>query len=436
VFGSGGTLSNTTGDSIQLTSASNVTLRNMVVENDGLGSRQGISITGGAALTVDNSRITGFSDDGIQAIGLAGLTITHSEVETNAKSADSVANDESNVTLEDVSGVSLVQNTLIRDVNQDNVRISSCESGPCANSIDITFDNVAISDTLAGPGGNDGILVRSFNDANVALTVTDSEFTNNRANGIQHNTNGASSGSTTVSDSVFFGESVEINIAHEGTTHAFDITGNTMRNELGTVAHTGTAINVFLGGVSGPGSVLSGTISGNTIGNAAIADSGSLFGRGIELFASGAGTLTANVSDNSVRGIQFDSAFRAISSTHSGVINATVNSNTFDVTPTATGLALAGLDLTAGALPSDTGTMCADITGNTSFVGDPGWAGAYITTAAGSPTIELVGYVGANNDGAAIEAFLDSAATAVTPGSLTFLVAGTVTGRVAPCPQP
>ncbi len=439
-LGSGGTIANTNGDAIQLTNASNVTLRNMVVSGDGAGSRSGMLAVGGEALTIDNTRITGFSDDGIHATGLVGLTVTHTEVETNAKSTDSIANDESNVTLTDVSGVALFDNSLIRDVHQDNVRVSSCASGPCGGtSLSLTFDNVAISDTLSGGGGNDGILVRSFNDANVTLVVTNSEFTNNRANGIQHTTNdAATAGSTTVTGSVFYGSAVEINIAHQGTTHSFNVANNTIRDQLGVVAHTSHAVNVFLGGLSGPSSVLSGTISGNTIGNAAIADSGSLFGQGIELFASGAGTLTANVTDNTVRAIQFGSAFRAISSSHTGLINVTAKTNTFDITPSSSGFALAGLDLTAGATPTDTGTMCADILGNTSFVGDLFWAGAYVTTAAGSPTIELVGYAGAANDPTVIEAFLDSAATTVSPSAsgFSFLGAGTVTGRGAPCPQP
>jgi hypothetical protein len=439
--GSGGTIADSTGDSVQLTNASNVTLQSMVISNNNTGSRRGISLNGGAALTIDNTLITGFSDDGINVSDLAGLTITHSEIETNAKSPDSVANDESNVTLDDVSGVALVQNTLIRDVHQDNVRISSCESAPCGGTdLTITFDNVAVSDTLAGAGGNNGITVRSFNDADVSLIVVDSEFTDNRANGIQHNTNGSSSGATDVSDSTFYGETVDINIAHQGTTHTFNLVDNTIRNQLGTVAHNGNAVNVFLGGTSTGASVLSGTISGNTIGNGGIADSGSLFGNGIDLFASGDGTLTSNVTGNTVRGIQFGSAFRAISSDHNGTINLTAKSNTFDVTPTAAGFALGGLDLTAGTLAADTGAMCADISGNTSFVGDPLWAGASITAIAGSPTIQLVGYVGADNDLTAIETFLDSAAATVTPsaiGSLTTtLSAGTVTGVPGSCPQP
>ncbi|MCP4306836.1 MAG: hypothetical protein GY788_18560 [bacterium] len=206
------------------------------------------------------------------------------------------------------------------------------------------------------------------------------------------------------------------------------------------VAHNGHALNIALGGTSAPGSVLSGTISGNTIGNGAINDSGSLTGNGIDLFASGAGTLTANLAGNTVRGMQFGSAVRAVSSDHTGTVNLTARTNTFDVTPTASGAALGGLDLTAGVLGGDTGTMCADITGNTSFVGDPFWAGASVTTIAGSPSIQLVGYVGANNDLTAIETFLDSAATTVTPsaiGSFTsFFGAGTVGGGPGSCPQP
>ena len=82
------------------------------------------------------------------------------------------------------------------------------------------------------------------------------------------------------------------------------------------------------------------------------------------------------------------------------------------------------------------GTLCADVRGNTLLAGDA--AGAFVTTVAGSPAIELVGYRGAVNDQAAVEAFLDAAADTVTPpaNGLSTLAAGTVSGRATPCPQP
>lgn len=454
-LGSGGTISNTTGDSITLLNADNVILRNMVLSNNGGGSRDGIfQDTGTDNLTLDNLRITGFSDNGLFGRSSSGLTMQHCEVETNAKSANSVANDEANIRFDNLFGTASISNSLIRDVNQDNIRVSSCEAASCGGpSLDLTLNNVSVRDTLPGAGGNVGLLVRSFNDANVDLTVTGSEFLGNRSVSVQHNTNNSSQGSTVVMNSTMDRNANAISVAHQGAgmPHTFNISGNTINQAGGVPANQGNAINVFLGGLSTVTTTLSGFINENQVGNAATADSGSIAGQGINLFASGAGTLTASVANNTVRGIRFDSAFQAISSTHSGNLNVTLRGNRFDVTPVgAGGFPLAGLDLVSGAVATDSGTLCADILGsggappggteNIAFVGDAFFSGAYITTSAGNPTVELVGYAGADNNQGQIEAFLDSSAGSVTPAATgsftTFLGAGTVTGRVAPCPQP
>ncbi len=437
-LGSGGSLVNTTGDSVTLVNSAGVTLRNMVLTSDGGGSRDGVRAdVNSDNLALDNVRITGFSDNGLHGSSIEGLTLQHCEVEGNAKSSDSVVNDEANIQLENVFGASLIANSLIRDVNQDNIRVSSCELGGCGGpTLNLTLDNVAVEDTLPGAGGNAGVLVRSFNDADVALTVNNSGLVRNRASAIQHTTNDpVTRGSTTVTNSTINRSANAVNVAHQGATHSFNIADNQINTVVGIPANFGNAINVYLAGLSPAGSVLQGHITGNTIGSPAIPDSGSENGNGIDLYASGAGTLTARVADNTVRGLRWGSAFRAISATHTGTINLTVKNNDFSVLPT-TLFPLTGLELDAGVVAGDTGLMCADITGNITFQGDLSWTGAFIDTAGGNPTVNLVGYNGAANNETQIGAFLDSAATTVNPSSLAFLNAGTVQGQAGACPQP
>src|SRR4029077_15631121 len=127
-------------------------------------------------------------------------------------------------------------------------------------------------------------------------------------------------------------------------------------------------ISIFLAGSSNATTLLRGKLTNNVVGNNAVPKSGSNFGKGIDLFASGAGTLTASVSGNTVRQIFEDTAFRAISSTHSGQINVTVNGHDFESQPS--GMGLDGIDLTVGGAAGDTGTMCANLSGNVAALGD------------------------------------------------------------------
>jgi hypothetical protein len=248
-----------------------------------------------------------------------------------------------------------------------------------------------------------------------------------------------------VTTSSFDRNAIAINVAHQGNgTHSFTLTGNTINQAGGTPSNEGNAINVFLAGLSAASSQLSGTIGSNVIGSAGVTDSGSLAGDGINLFASGAGTLTALVENNTVRGIKIGNGFQAVSSTHTGTMNLTVRGNEFRVPPSSSGFALAGVSLGFSGLAADTSTVCADfrtaggaLPGNTAFVGDGFFFGVFINAGAGgSQTLELVGYGGAANNSAQIATFLNSTATTVSPGADASTLPSSAVGRVAACPQP
>ena len=113
-------------------------------------------------------------------------------------------------------------------------------------------------------------------------------------------------------------------------------------------------------------------------------------------------------------------------------MDVTVSNNDLSVN-TASGFGLSGLDLTAGAVPGDTGTLCVNVVANNiAFIGDPGFWGAQAQTVAGTPTILLEGYGGAANNTAQINAFLNTRATTVNPPAQSFVSAGTIAAAPRP----
>ncbi len=439
-LGSGGTISGVTGAAISLSSVSGVVLRNMTISNSGgavvNSGGHGIAASGVAGLTLDNVLISGVGANmGIFGTNVSDLSILHSELANNATAAGVEASDVWGARFSELTGTGLIQNSLLHHSAANIFGIQQTTATP----LSLTVDNSEFRDTNAASPGNDGLLVSGTGSANVTLSVSNSSFLRDRANGVQYNmNNNAGGGSLTVHSSVFEANAIDLNVAHQGTgkTVSFDFTGNTMRQSASAAASS-NSINVFLAGLSSATTVLKGTIANNVIGNAGATDSGSTGGDGINLFASGAGTLTANVTGNTVRGIKVGNAFSATSSSHTGQINITLRTNDFRITPSSSGFALAGVLLGFAGLAGDTSTMCADLAGNTAFVGDPTFFGAFVNAGAGgSQTLQLVGYAGAANDHAAIAAFLNTTATTVSPAADASTLPSSAVGRATPCPLP
>ena len=156
--------------------------------------------------------------------------------------------------------------------------------------------------------------------------------------------------------------------------------------------------------------LLSGTISGNQLGQAGSANSGSSTSDGMSVIVNGAATVNATITNNQIRqfnniGIQF------IKRDGAGNMNVTATGNTVaePVAPNA----LQGILVTSGATsgpPADSGTVCADI----------GGAGALVNTVTGpnfggdlirvrqrfSTTVRLPGYGGGATDTTAVTNYL------------------------------
>jgi hypothetical protein len=172
-----------------------------------------------------------------------------------------------------------------------------------------------------------------------------------------------------------------------------------------------------------------GTIKNNTIGNSAVSGSGSHVGDGIDINSTGAGTITATVSGNTVHQIHQGDALFAEANSGAAKINISVKNNSLNVDQSSTGLA--GGHFVGGADPStDTSTLCLDTaSGANTFHGDTTYTGVELDALGSSNGIKLVGYSGATSTSpgdagsTAIANFIVAQNTSVTPSPSGFIVA-------------
>ena len=307
--------------------------------------------------------------------------------------------------------------------------------------------------------GNDGIHflgadVLGNNSANMSLTVMNCTFNNNRGDHLQVLTDAVSSATMTLnfqnnSLTGDRGTTFGGNDLGAGLTLNPSGTANVFFNISNNGQSTGTPTNLpWTGAVvsaitinSSSNSTMSGTINNNIIGNAAVQDSGSSQGDGINITANNTSDITVAITNNQIRQYANASAMNlSVINGATDTLNATITGNTFSNPGTFAGN---GLFAQAGAGAGDAGTMCIDI----------GGAGALANSLAGSgangsedfrvrqrfnTTVRLPGYVGANNNDAAVVAFIQGRNTGAETGSATNNVAGGGGGFVggAACASP
>ncbi|MCC6189132.1 MAG: tandem-95 repeat protein [Anaerolineales bacterium] len=450
VLGSGGSVAATTDAAVLLSNAANVTLRNMTLStaggsvNDG---RDAIRVSNSSNLTLDNVLINGSgngvaNNSGLEASGLAGLTILHNEIRNAATTIGVESSDVWAVDLTNVTGTAAVSHSIF-DTARENV-FGLVEAG--SSTLNLTVTNALFQNANIAGVGNNGLGISAANTANVSVTILDSEFLRFYGNGFQYNgVDQSGGGRIHIENSTFDDDGSSINIAHQGQSRTlqFDIQNNDIRTSgiaPGVPGNALNAINLLLGDQANSNSVLEGYLTENTIGNVAQDDSGSAQGNGVGIKTFGAGTLTLSASNNSIRQIGQDHAFWAFASKQTatagvGAINLLLTGNDFSTDSSGLGLAGLGISAGAGAFAGDSPTICANLLGNTQVSGDAAYAGIDLTLVGTSPTVNLVGYSGAANDTAQIEAFLGTVAGTVSPAPLVTIGAGTVVA-IGACQAP
>ncbi|MEK6259708.1 MAG: VCBS domain-containing protein [Planctomycetota bacterium] len=274
----------------------------------------------------------------------------------------------------------------------------------------VTFDNNTFA-SLNAIG--DALKLETSNAAVINATVQNSFFTSAAGDLFQLNSIG-----TATNDLIFTGNTltnnnpaiasggggVTIGGGDLGGSLTYFINNNSFRDSDGHA--------VLIVKSTGGGS-FAGTFSNNTIGVAGTADSGSRAGSGLKVQNAGGGTVTTLITGNTIRqynnfGIELLTGGSA--TPQGGNFNATVTGNTVS-NPGTSGFPMNGIHLNGGTVVGDTYQIALDI----------GGAGALQNSITGSglnggtdirlrqrmaTTVQLRGYLGANNNNAAVQAFL------------------------------
>ncbi|MEA2840969.1 MAG: hypothetical protein QOF41_2299 [Methylobacteriaceae bacterium] len=306
---SGGQILGSTGPGVSLNSTSNVSLGYMNIQNgtdDGIHGENVNNFTLNRSIVSNNGNST--TDDGIQfglesgnTVGVTGtFAITNSSVSGNAHN---------NVHMRDTSGT-----------------ISS-----------FTVTNSSFNDLNDTTGANSFLLEASGTSTITAGTISGSTFQNNspqRGLEVQaHDTanigTSTGNGGLNVTGNTFIDNGIQASFTQDGSAN---LTFRFENNGTAAIPMTGSilqAVNVFSSSTSTGGNIF-GTISGNHIGNAAVAGSGSTQGQGISVLIQGQTDSTLLVDSNVIRQVGLTTGSAGISLDYRGA--------------TATGLGLTSLN--------------------------------------------------------------------------------------------
>jgi Bacterial Ig domain len=420
------------------TAGSGGTIQN-VSGADGSTAGIGIYLSNARNVSLSSMQLSGFDNFAIRGIGVVGFSMTGTVV--SGTSGNNALAGEAAVFFTELTGSASISGSSIAGGVEDNFRLVNS-----AGVLDrITFSNSTFG-ANATATGDDGVFIEARNGATVNVTVQNSAFTAARGDLFQ-----LSLLNTSSSDLVFTGNTLtnnHPNIANgaggvtlgsasgANPTLTYQVSGNTFRDALGT------ALAVIKGGGAGS---FSGTISNNAIGVSGAANSGSAQGSGVDVTAFGGGTHTVAITGNQIHqysnfGILLTTGNAALGG--HGALNATVTGNTI-AQPGAGSLPINGVHLNAGTNAGDQHQVCLAL----------GGAGALANSISGSgalggtdfrlrqrqlTTVRLPGYAGANNDNAAVVAFVQANQAGAPTGAAANTVATGGGGFVggAACPQP
>jgi hypothetical protein len=406
--GSGGTISGASANQISLTSARNVSLSHMIIQNGGESGIYGSNLTN---FRLKNSTVSGNGN----AVGEAGLEF------------------------ENLLGTDSILNTVVTGSAEDNLVVRNTSG---------TLDSlVVLGSTFSSNSslGNDGILVTASNTANVTVRVRGNTFTANRGDHFQATASNSanlnvvlSGNSMSGGHATALGQGITLGngLTHTGTftydIHNNQIPGGPISNAI-TVNHAGTT-----------GSVMQGRIRNNTIGTSGVDLSCSTQASGIAVGASNRGTHTVAVTSNTVRRCYDRGIDLNLVDGSPVTVNATITGNTVNELTAA--FARQALYVNVGAFDPnflgvrDNFTVCADIQSN-NLTPNPGYATEAIRLRMRFDSrMNLPGYTGPfDNGGGQVDTYLAGRNTLTGSATATTTATGSPYGYYnagASCPTP
>ena len=299
--GTGGTIQASTGAGISLTSASSINLNRMVVQTSG--------------------------DDGILGTSVTGFTLADSSVINNGNSTT-----DEGIELVDMAGTINLTNVTATGNAHNNAYLND-SNNTGGNSL-LTVSGSSFSSNNA-TNGNHGMLLEIRGTAVLGTSsISTTTFNNNKSIGLQVITGDtASINDLTIQNSTFqdtgTGNSQEIamDIAKGGTSN---LTVKVLNN-TNITGHNSHGMNFFTAAGAGTTGTFNARISGNSIGNSAVAGSGSAIGNCMRININGDADATVLVDGNTLRQCPNGRGIEAIARNGVGGLDLTVTNN--DVNP-------------------------------------------------------------------------------------------------------
>jgi Bacterial Ig domain len=382
-----------------------------------------------------------FSNYAVRGTTVNGFTLQNSVVSGVNGTNDTDPFDDGSLRFNELTGSALVSSSYVAGGYQDNLSVENTTG---------TLDRLTVSGSTFGPnsatGGSDGIFLESGvgTTSSLKATVTGSTFTGSRGDHVQVNVAGNSGG-----DFVFTGNLVSNSMAGGAGTLAFSggNAGTTTMDVENNTIRDGDQVGLKLVKSGGTGT-LTALVNGNTIGVAAVADSGSKTGSGFSIDQRGGGAANLTLTNNSIRqynnmGIDLQAGGGVAG--QSGQLNVAVSGNTVSNPGTNPALSVAsyGLHVNSGTGVGDTFATCVNI-GTNSITGSARNTGVGGTDfrfrQRQSTTVKLVsstgGYAGANTDTTAVTFYIQSKLGGAPTGSssVSSPPGGGFTGGGTSCP--
>jgi VCBS repeat-containing protein len=411
--GSGGTISNMTTRGASFTTASNVSLSNMLFTANGTvngvaanicgdtfngtntGCNAGIHLVGVSGVSLSNVLVTGGAQIGINGNGVSNLTMTNVEVANNGNETS-----EHGVQFVNLSGTATITGS---NFHNNFHRQFTVQNSAGSLNINIAGSNFS---SVVTPTGAQGALISGHGTASITSNVSSSTFHDNFSSGYFSDGADSASLNVTVSGSTFTTNAQAVFLGTAGaSTLTYNVNGNTSMFSLSSP---------FTVQKSGTGNV-TGSVTNNVLGATGVPNSTcSVTCDAINLTATGSGTFQTTVSGNTVRQI----TSRGITvSVGSGSVNALAKIFNNDLAD-STGSAQNGIFVQSGTAPTDTTSVCSSINNNLI-------AGAYasgqirVRNRFPTTTFRIPGYPGAGNDTTAVQNYLISQNPGVTTATAT-----------------
>ncbi|EAP99107.1 VCBS [Janibacter sp. HTCC2649] len=405
-----------------------------VDDSGALPTGTGIVLNNTRGVSLTRMHLHDHSNYGIRGTSVVGFSMVDSVVNgVNGTNGTTTFKDGS-VRFVELTGTVAMTNVALSGGYFTNLMVDNT-----AGILNGTFDNVD-SGTINATGGDDAVQFEGIGTSTMNVDYKNSAIGTATGDLFQYIGDGTGGGNLDLTSNAFTnnepsiatgGGGVAIVAGAKGAA-TLDIVSNTFRDSLTNALTVIKSADATAG--TNP---LVSNITGNTIGVAATANSGSFEGDGMEITTFGDGNATFNVLNNNISqynssGIQFVAGSGV---TATGQMNLNVSGNVVGnpgTNPLIT--LLQGIRVDSGVDTADTFSTCVKFGAN-SISGAGGSAGRdFRLVASQQTTLRQPGYVGGSTDGTA---FANYAASLIGSGAAGTAVAnapGTFSGAGSTCP--